>query len=94
VIKAPGIAASLEPVDWNPPGLPDDPDEIMGWLVDPVRRGELYPLYRRLREVAPVYKNRPELFHGAWTFTRFAETDVIFRNARVVNDLVRKKLEA
>jgi len=86
VIKAPGIAASLEPVDWNPPGLPDGPDEIMGWLVDPVRRGELYPLYRRLREVAPVYKNRPELFHGAWTFTRFAETDVIFRNARVVND--------
>jgi len=86
VIKAPGIPASLEPVDWNPPGLPDDPDEIMGWLVDPVRRGELYPLYRRLREVAPVHRNRPELFHGAWTFTRFAETDIIFRSPRVVND--------
>ena len=29
MIKAPGIPASLEPVDWNPPGLPDDPDEVM-----------------------------------------------------------------
>jgi cytochrome P450 len=86
VTKVPGIPASLEPVDWDPPGLPDDPDEIMAWLVDPGRRGEVYPLYRRLREVAPVYRNRPELFHGAWTFTRFAETDVIFRNPRVVND--------
>jgi hypothetical protein len=85
-VKAPGITASLEPVDWNPPGLPDDPDEIVAWLVDPARRGEVYPLYRRLREVAPVHRNRPEMFHGAWTFTRFAETDVIFRNPRVVND--------
>ena len=52
----------------------------MAWLVDPTRRGELYPLYHQLRRVAPVYKNRPEIFHGAWMFTRFAETDVIFRN--------------
>ena len=35
--KAPGIPASFEPVDWNPPGLPTDPDEIMEWLVDPAR---------------------------------------------------------
>ena len=53
----------------------------MAWLVDPVRRGELYPLYHQLRRVAPVYKNRPEIFHGAWSFTRFAETDVVFRSA-------------
>jgi cytochrome P450 len=86
VVKAPGIPASFEPVDWHPSGLPDDPDEIMAWLVDPSRRGELYPLYHQLRRVAPVHKNRPELFHGAWSFTRFAETDAVFRNPRVVND--------
>jgi cytochrome P450 len=86
VVKAPGVPASFEPVDWNPPGLPTDPDEIMAWLVDPSRRGELYPLYHQLRRVAPVHKNRPELFHGAWSFTRFAESDAVFRNARVVND--------
>jgi cytochrome P450 len=85
-VKAPGIPASFEPVDWNPPGLPDDAGEIMERLADPVRRGELYPLYHQLRRVAPVYKNRPEVFHGAWTFTRFAETDVLFRDPRAVND--------
>jgi pimeloyl-[acyl-carrier protein] synthase len=85
-IKAPGIPASFEPVDWNPPGLPTDADEIVGHLVDPARRGELYPLYHQLRRVAPVHRNRPELFHGAHAFTAFAETDEIFKNPRVVND--------
>jgi cytochrome P450 len=85
-IKAPGIPASFEPVTWNPPGLPTDADEIMAWLIDPAKRGELYPLYHQLRRVAPLHKNRPDVFHGAWTFTRFAETDLIFKNPRVVND--------
>jgi cytochrome P450 len=85
-VKAPGIPARFEPVDWNPPGLPDDPAEIMAWLLDGTRRGELYPLYHQLRRVAPVYKNRPDVFHGAWSFTRFEETDAIFRSPRVVND--------
>ncbi|GMU78673.1 MAG: cytochrome P450 [Acidimicrobiia bacterium] len=86
VERASGIPASLEPVDWNPPGLPDDPDEVIAWLLDPNRRGEVYPLYRRLRELAPVHQNPPEVFGGAWTFTRHAETDTIFRNPRVVNN--------
>src|SRR5438309_1971778 len=85
-VKAPGMAASFEPVDWKPAGLPTDPDEIVAWLVDPARRGELYPLYHQLRRVAPVHTNRPEMFHGALTITRFADADVLFRNARVVND--------
>lgn len=85
-IKAPGIPATFEPVDWNPSGLPTDPDEVMAQLINPVTRGELYPLYHQLRRVAPVHENPPHVFHGAWTFTRFAETDVIFKNQRVVND--------
>jgi cytochrome P450 len=85
-VKAPGIPASFEPVDWNPGGLPDDPDEIVQWIVDPVRRGELYPLYHQLRRVAPVHRNRPEVFHGAWTITGFAEADHLYKNPRVVND--------
>jgi hypothetical protein len=60
--KAPGTPAGFDPIDWNPPGLPTDPDEIMMQLVDPTKRGELYPLYHQLRRVAPVYKNRPEIF--------------------------------
>ncbi|MCU1375893.1 MAG: hypothetical protein JWO68_3179 [Actinomycetia bacterium] len=85
-VKAPGIPASLEPVDWNPPGLPEDPAEVLAWIVDSDRRGELYPLYHQLRRVAPVFHSGPEPFHGAWTFTRFAESDVVFRDQRVVND--------
>jgi cytochrome P450 len=85
-VKRPGIPATFEPVDWNPPGLTDDPEELMASIIDPARRGELYPIYHQLRRVAPVWHTGPSTFHGAWGFTRFAETDAIFRNPRVVND--------
>lgn len=85
-IKAPGIPASYEPVDWNPKELPEDPDEIMAWMLDPLKRGELYPLYHQLRRVAPIHHNRPDVMHGGWTVTSFAEADELFRNPRVVND--------
>jgi cytochrome P450 len=85
-VKAPGIPASFEPVDWNPAGLPDDPAEVLAWIADGTRRGELYPLYRRLRELAPVHESGPEPFHGAWVFSRFADSDVIYRDKRAVND--------
>ena len=90
-VKAPGLPAGFAPVDWNPPGLPTDPDEVMAWLVDPARRGELYPLYHQLRRVAPVYKNRPEIFHGAWTITAFAgvNTPQLFSAADVIPMLTR-----
>lgn len=84
--RAPGIPASFEPVDWNPSGLPAEPDEVMDWIVDPVRRGELYPLYARLRSLAPVHRCRPELFHGASMISRFADADGLLRSPRVVND--------
>jgi pimeloyl-[acyl-carrier protein] synthase len=85
-LQAAGTPATFDPVDWNPPGLSTDPDELMGAIVDPNRRGELYPLYHQLRRVAAVHRNRPEMFHGAWTITRFADADAIFRSPRVVND--------
>ncbi len=84
--KAPGTPASFEPVDWNPPGLPQDADEVMAALVDPLLRGELYPLYHQLRRLAPIHQNRPEILHGAWSFTRFADADQLFRSPLVVND--------
>src|SRR5262249_56172101 len=84
--RAPGPRPSCEPVDWQPHGLPRDPDEIVAAIMDPLKRGELYPLYHQLRRVAPVHRNRPEMLHGGWTFARFAEADALFRNPRVVND--------
>jgi cytochrome P450 len=85
-VKAPGIPATFVPVDWSTDGLPTDPHEIMDWIVDPVRRGELYPLYAQLRRIAPLHQCRPELFHGAWIITRFSEADPMLKNPRVVND--------
>ena len=92
-VKAPGTPASFEPVDWNPRGLPDDPDEVMAALVDPARRGELYPLYHQLRRLAPVHRNRPSVLHGAWSFTRFADADELFRNPDVVTDPNFRRVE-
>ena len=85
-VKAPGIPATFEPVFSDPVGLPTDPHEVMDWIVDPRRRGELYPLYAQLRRVAPLHKCRPELFHGAWMISRFADADTMLKNPRVVND--------
>jgi cytochrome P450 len=81
-----GIPAGFDPVDWNPPGLPTDPQEIVSCIANPATRGELYPLYHQLRRVAPVFRNDPKVFHGAWTFTRFGDADQAFKNSRVVND--------
>jgi pimeloyl-[acyl-carrier protein] synthase len=85
-VKQPGIPASFDPVDWNPPGLPTDPDEIVAHIIDPKTRGELYPLFHQLRRMAPVFESGPGAMHGAWIFSRFAEIDVLSRSPRVVND--------
>jgi cytochrome P450 len=84
--KDPGIPASFEPVDWHPKGLPDDPDEVVAWILDPSRRGELYPLYHQLRRLAPVHRNGTQVLDGGWTFTRFADADELYRNPELVND--------
>src|SRR3954471_6705791 len=85
-IKQPGIPATFEPVNWHPAGLPAEPGEIVASIVDPKRRGELYPLYHQLRRVAPVYKNRPDVLHGTWTAARFDDIDLLYRHSAVVND--------
>ncbi len=85
-VKPPGIVASFEPVDWNPPGLSNDADELVAQILDPIGRGELYPLYHQLRRVAPIHRCRPPIFHGGIVASRFAESDVMFRDPRIVND--------
>jgi cytochrome P450 len=66
--------------------LPDDPDEIVEHLMDPHRRGEVYPLYHQPRRVAPVHQCRPEVLHGSWVVTRFADTDTLMKSTDAVND--------
>jgi cytochrome P450 len=85
-LRTTGLVASYERVDWSPGGLPEDPDEIVAHLMDPQRRGEVYPLYHQLRRVAPVHQSRPEVLHGSWIVTRFADTDALMKSTDAVND--------
>jgi cytochrome P450 len=85
-LRPSGLRATYEPVDWSPAGLPEGPDEVVDQLMDPHLRGEVYPLYHQLRRVAPVHKCRPEVLHGSWILTRFADTDALMKDADAVND--------
>ena len=85
-LRPSGLTATFDPVDWSPGDLPDDPDLIVDQLMDPARRGEVYPLYHQLRRIAPVHKCRPEVLHGSWVVTRFADTDALMKSSEAVND--------
>ena len=69
-----GVAGHLRPLD----GVVEA-DRV----VDPERRGELYPLYHQLRRLAPVHRNRPSVLHGAWSFTRFADADQLIDDPQI-----------
>lgn len=73
-------------MDCSPDGLPTDPDEIVSWVIDPARRGELYPLYHQLRRIAPVHRCAPDIFGGAWVLTRYSDTYALVRDPAAVND--------
>jgi len=82
----PGIVRPLksepESVD---PGLA--PDELLTRILDPELRGSLYPLYRRLRELAPVHASRsPRLPARCHVLTSFRAVDRVARSSAAVND--------
>lgn len=85
-VASKGIKASYAPVDWAPSGLPTEPAAIVGAIVDPRQRGELYPLYQQLRERAPVYQCPPELLHGGWLLSRHADVEALLMSPAAVND--------
>lgn len=64
----------------------DDPDEIFAAILDPERRGDLYPLYHRLRAVDPVHRDETLLGRRAWIVTRFADADRVLRDLRLRSD--------
>lgn len=63
------------------------PDEILDRILDPERRGSLYPLYRRLRELAPAHPNRsPRLPPNCYVLTSHRYVDRVARSTVAVND--------
>lgn len=64
----------------------DDPAALFAAILDPERRGELYPLYHRLRERAPVHEDETLLGRRAWIVTRFDHADRLLRDLRLQSD--------
>jgi cytochrome P450 len=84
VVEA-GVTARFEPAA-PPVDLPGDPEELVARLFDPELRGELYPLYHQLRQVAPVHRTADRHMRGVWLITRFADAMAVYRNPRAVSD--------
>jgi cytochrome P450 len=80
-----GVLGRFGPVT-APPDLPSAPDELVARLFDPEQRGELYPIYHRLRSVAPVHRSEHPNLRGAWVITRFDDALDLYRNPRAVSD--------
>ncbi|MCB0994180.1 MAG: cytochrome P450 [Acidimicrobiales bacterium] len=80
-----GVVATFDP-PVSPADLPDDPDEIVARIFDPDLRGELYPLYHRLREVAPVHRSSHPMMPGGWLVSRLDDCLGVYRNPRAVSD--------
>lgn len=85
---APGVEHRFVPEPApEPVALPDDPDAVLRLILDPETRGELYPLYRRLRALAPVHQASVSgLPDGCWVLTSYAAVDRVARSASAVND--------
>ena len=67
--------------------LPDEPNDVVQAILVPETRGELYPLYHRLRALAPVFPTDVRgLPPGAWALSSFAAVDRVARSSAAVND--------
>jgi cytochrome P450 len=81
-----GVRRPIVPTS-SQPALPDDPNDVLAEILVPETRGELYPLYHRLRELAPVWKTDVVgLPPGTWALSSFAAVDRVARSASAVND--------
>ena len=64
----------------------EDPEEILGIISDPARRGALSPYLHRLREVAPRFRTDQLTGSPAWLLTRHADVRDILRHRAARSD--------
>ncbi|HUP76656.1 MAG TPA: cytochrome P450 [Acidimicrobiales bacterium] len=70
-----------------------DADAVLENILDAETRGELYPLYARLRELAPAHRSTSaRLPLGCWVLTSFRNVDRVARSAGAVNDPATAKV--
>src|SRR5262245_12482296 len=63
-----------------------DPQQILGAILDPKRRGSLYPYLHRLREVEPILRTDQATGRPAWVLTRHADVREALRHPEVRSD--------
>ncbi|MBJ19444.1 MAG: cytochrome P450 [bacterium] len=63
-----------------------DPVEILDVILDPRRRGSLYPYFARMREIDPVHST--EVLHGrpGWVITRYPEARSLLSDTEMISD--------
>lgn len=64
----------------------EDPQEILGLILDPKRRGTLYPYLQRLRETAPILRTDQATGRPAWVLTRYADVRAALKHPDVRSD--------
>jgi cytochrome P450 len=69
----------------DPAGL-SDPEEVLGVVLDPERRGALYPYLHRLRELAPVHATGLFPNDRAWVVSTHRDVNDLLRRRDVVSD--------
>ncbi len=64
----------------------DDPEELLTLVLDPKRRGTLYPYLHRLRALSPVLRTEQVTGRPAWVVTRYAEVRDALKHPDVRSD--------
>ena len=63
-----------------------DPQQILAAILDPERRGSLYPYLHRLREVEPILHTDQATGRPAWVLTRHADVREALKHPDVRSD--------
>ena len=88
-MAASGVPATLAPPPSGgarPEDAFDDPEDVLAAILDPQRRGELYPLYHAMRALSPIHHTSNERLHHAWVLTRFDDSMQVYLNPQAIND--------
>jgi cytochrome P450 len=69
-----------------PPESLTDAAEVLDVILDPRRRGSLYPYYARMRELDPVHST--EILHGrpGWVITTYPEAWRVLSDVEMISD--------
>ena len=63
-----------------------DPEDVLSIILDPKRRGTLYPYFHRLRELAPLHRTEQATGRPAWVVSSYAYVREVLRHPSTWSD--------